>query len=377
MGHRPLRLLFFCDPTEVPARAWMDSFVARGHHVAVIVDRESEIGSDLDPAIQIIRLNHGEDGRRWRVTSRQIHLIRAVRAAVRTFKPDVVHAHSVSGHSWRAWVSGFRPYVVSAWGSDVYIGVYRSWKSRAYGYVSLAGAAIVTTESRDVGRAAIAAGARRGRVARVQFGVDTSQFYPMGRPTDLAVRYRVQDRRVVFSPRIIAPLYRQQDVVRAISMLPDDVVLFLTEYKAQTDELRELRDLISRLGIASRVQIIPPVHHADMPALYALANVVVTVPSSDSTAITLLEALACGRPVVASDLPSPREWVADIWPELLVPVGDIERMAGAIDTALRGNLSDVAGRIGRGRSLVETAGSRGGNMDSMEAMYSALVKRRR
>ena len=54
-----------------------------------------------------------------------------------------------------------------------------------------------------------------------------------------------------------------------------------------------------------------------MPDVYRAADVVVSIPSSDSSPRSVWEALACGRPVVVSDLPWAREELAHGRPSAL------------------------------------------------------------
>jgi glycosyltransferase involved in cell wall biosynthesis len=46
--------------------------------------------------------------------------VSALKRALRTFDADVLHAHYASSYGWVARLSGFQPYLVSVWGSDVY-----------------------------------------------------------------------------------------------------------------------------------------------------------------------------------------------------------------------------------------------------------------
>ena len=87
-----------------------------------------------------------------------------------------------------------------------------------------------------------------------------------------------------------------------------------------------------------------------MPDLYRLADVVVSIPASDGGPVTVAEALAVGRPVVATDLPSVREWLAELDPEALVPVDDVAATAAAVETVLSRGPDERHERAARGRA---------------------------
>jgi glycosyltransferase involved in cell wall biosynthesis len=100
------------------------------------------------------------------------------------------------------------------------------------------------------------------------------------------------------------------------------------------------------------------------------ARASVSVPSSDATSVSLLEAMACGLPVVASDLPSNRQWIAPA-SGLLVAPRDEEALAAAL---LRlADAPDVAEAQGRcNREVAVRRASRRVHMDRMALLYEAL-----
>jgi len=113
------------------------------------------------------------------------------------------------------------------------------------------------------------------------------------------------------------------------------------------------------------------VDDAAMPTLYRAADVVVSVPSSDSSPATAWEALACGRPLVVSDLPWARAELHDREDAWLSPIDD-----GALADALRTLLSDrrLAERLGaQGRLLVHKTRDRRQQMRALDERYRSLV----
>ena len=82
-------------------------------------------------------------------------------------------------------------------------------------------------------------------------------------------------------------------------------------YNCDTNLLAQVRGLIDLAGVAAAVDYVD-----ELPDDHAIAEcghsaVAVSVPSSDGTPQSVLEAMACGAVSVLSDLPSLREWVDD------------------------------------------------------------------
>src|SRR5205814_2513601 len=106
---------------------------------------------------------------------------------------------------------------------------------------------------------------------------------------------------------------------------------------------------IDRLELGGSVTILGSVQPERLPEVYRAADVVLSIPSSDSSPRSVWEALACGRPVVVSDLPWAREELVDAEHALVVTL-DATAVADAIGRVL--DDGDLAGRLAaNGRRL--------------------------
>jgi glycosyltransferase involved in cell wall biosynthesis len=103
---------------------------------------------------------------------------------------------------------------------------------------------------------------------------------------------------------------------------------------------------------------------------------VVSVPRSDGRPISVMEAMACGTPVIAGDLPPLRELLGSIAPELLADVesGGPDAVGEALNRALQ---LDADERVALGEALraevVRTSDHRT-NMAHMEGLYRELAR---
>jgi glycosyltransferase involved in cell wall biosynthesis len=232
----------------------------------------------------------------------------------------------------------------------------------------------VTADSVDLAEGAIAAGARRDRTTVVQFGVDTARFSPMPANESLRQRIGLRTKRLVFSPRVIFPWNRHEDVIRAVATMPEDVGLLLSALHADPEYQASLLELARSVGIEGRMIVLDEIPHAEMADHLRLADVVVSVPETDGTPVTILESLACGIPVVASDVPSVREWLDEFSPELLVPIADQDATTAAIRHVLDLPEADAAALRSAGRALVIERGDHATHMLGVEATYRTLAR---
>ena len=299
----------------------------------------------------------------------------AIRRAVKRVEPDVLDAHFLTINGWHAWMSGFHPYVTTLWGSDVFVAPKRSRVVARMARITLRAADMVLVDAEELRRGALALGAAPERTETIQFGVDLSQFAPGPDPAALRARLGLEGKRVVFSPRAITPLYRQGVVVEALAQLPPDVVVLMSRSAAQPDELEAIESKARTLGLSDRLTMVPEIAHADMTDFYRLGDVVVSVPASDSTSVSVLEALACGRPIVASDLPSIREWLGDLDSAALVPVDDPAATAAALNRALALSPKARADVAARGRQSVAERADQDRSLGHVESLYRELARR--
>lgn len=368
----PLRLAFLADPNSVHTRRWVGWFGAHGHDVRLLVPSATALEPGLPSGVSVERLT----ATGW--LARRAEL----RRLLRRLESEVLHAHYVRRFGWQAAAAGFRPLVVTPWGSDILRVPARAVRTRWLNRFALFSASLVTVSSERMRAAAIEAGAPRERVTLVHHGVDTAAFAPASSESDVGASPGPRNAAVILSPRAIRPLYRQEVVVDAVAQLVTrghDVGLVLSARGADPATLAGLRQRATAGGIGERLRVIDDVAHGELPDLLRLAAVVVSVPESDSFPVTLLEAMACGRPIVASDLPAVGPVLRSIDPEMdrfLVPVGDATATAAAIERALVMERSEAARLGARLRAHVVDQADYDTSMARMEGLYRQLASAR-
>ena len=190
------------------------------------------------------------------------------------------------------------------------------------------------------------------RVSVVPCGVDTTVFTPRG-----PVAPRGDRERLLVLGRLVERK-GQEDAVRALAAVPDaELVVVGGPPAAQLDddaEVRRLRAVAASLGVADRLVLTGAVARADVPAWIRSADVVLAVPWYEPFGITPLEAMACGRPVVATAVGGLQDSVADGVTGDLVPARDPARLG----EALAALLADDARRAAYGTAGVRRARNR-------------------
>jgi glycosyltransferase involved in cell wall biosynthesis len=239
-----------------------------------------------------------------------------LRGAIARVRPDVVHAHWLPRWGHLATRTGHEAVVVTPWGSDLYESAGAD-RARADG--ALRGAHAVIARSGHMERELLARGAPAERVHRVDLGVDLARFHPPGKGERERLRARLglPDGPVILSFRAGTELYNLDVVVRAAARVrehrPEATLVLVHGDAPLAGRVRDaLRDAPGVLAVGH-------VPHAELSAYLRAASAGVSIPRSDGSPSSVWEALACGLPVVASDLPQIEERVGASGAVRLVP----------------------------------------------------------
>lgn len=184
----------------------------------------------------------------------------------------------------------------------------------------------------------------RRPVEVIHNGVDTQTFRPLA--LDEAERRRygagAEDILLVSVGRLVG-WKGTRVVIEALAGLPSR---FRYVMAGDGPEKPELEALAARLGVANRVHFAGAVPHDSLPQLLSMCNLCLQ-PSlgEEAFGISVVEAMACGLPVLASDNGGLPEIVIDGETGRLLPPGDVPAWISAI--AAFGNEPAVLERLGR------------------------------
>lgn len=155
----------------------------------------------------------------------------------------------------------------------------------------------------------------------------------------------------------LVPIKDHPTLFEAVRRIPDVHLAVIGDGERRA----EVEALARALGVAERVHFTG--WWSDVPAALADLDVVVLSSRNEGTPVALVEALAAGRPVVATDVGGVRSVVRDGESGILVPPGDPASLAAAIsalvaDPALRCRMgaagrADVPARFGQERLLAD------------------------
>ena len=306
-----------------------------------------------------------------------------VRRLVRRVKPDVVHAHNAWGPGWYGAAAGLHPLVVHAYGGDLLPEQYagRPASQRALTSWTCRRADRIIVTARHMIDAAAQLGVAADRLVLLPRGVDLERYRPGLDTGDLRRRLGLDGADpIVLSPRyqVDEALYNFDVVIDAFAAVrkrfPRAACIQLYDTTRDTGRSR-LEALAAERGLADAYRLVPAVDNGTMPLFYNIADVVVSVPSSDGFPVTVLEASACAAALVVSDLPYSAAWFANGANGVVVPVQDSRALAEAV-IALIGDPERRRALGAHARRLVEATADYRRCMDELVNLDHFLLQGR-
>lgn len=292
--------------------------------------------------------------------------VRWIRRLCGELRPDVLHAHWLCGFAALAALAGASPLVAMAWGSDVLrAGPVQTLANR----VALRRARIAMADSQALLDRLVELGARRDRTVLLNWGVDLAAFAPPN-GTRAAVREQLGlgPGPVILSPRSLTPVYNPRTVLAAFAQVANALPGAQLVLKHMGVDAPDL----GRLPAAGNVRLVGHVPYEEMARYYQAADVCLSIPSSDSSPRSVWEAMACGCPVVVSDLPWVGELIAPGRDAVVVPVDAAAVARGVLGILRDRRRADELAR--RGRALAEAHRDQQAEMDRLAHVYRRLAR---
>lgn len=371
-----MRILYFSSGTSIHDDQFLKKFSASRHRFCFASMHHHRQSVPAEIPYQYLggddRQLPGQAGRALAA----VQMLRRLRALVRTWKPDLIHAGPVNTAGPLAVATGFRPLLLMPWGTDVLIVPNKSLPGRMIVRHTLRQAALITCDARVVrDRVVELAGYPAEKIVIFPWGIDLERFQPCESERQAArAEVGVAEGPVVLMNRSFKPIYGIEFFLRAIPRLLAKIPKVSVIIAGDGPLRASLVTLADELGVSSRTRFIGAVDNSRMPRLLHAADVYVSSSLSDGTSISLLEAMACGLPVVVSDLPANREWVETGRNGVLVSPGDSETLADAIERVLA---DPTLGRT-MGQRNLEVARERANwnrNYEKLEEMFDTIGDR--
>jgi len=227
-------------------------------------------------------------------------------SCIRSFVPDIVHAHYASSYGLLGALCRFKPFVISAWGSDVY----------QFPRTSFIHKAILKFNLRAADRILSTSYVMKGELWNytskeidvIPFGVDTEIFRPE------IIRYKERNTLYIGAIKAMEEIYGIETLIDAVELvkrsLPEIVLKVLLVGSGHRSAY--YKKLVSAKNLDSIFVFTGKISFSHISEYHNLLDILVNVSTvNESFGVSVVEGMACEKPVIVSNVPGLKEVIAD------------------------------------------------------------------
>ncbi len=229
--------------------------------------------------------------------------VKEVAKLVRQINPNFINAHYVTSYGFIAglikrFFSLHVKLICSAWGSDILVTPYKNFLYKFITKFALKQADIITSDSHFMSDKIKELVGDKKEILTFPFGLDEE-----------GAQKLTKDEKLIYSNRALSKNYNISSIIEWFANLKDEE--FKLVIANDGEDKQALLELACRLGIEKRVVFAGLLSKKWQKEYYQKAKFFISIPTSDSTSVSLLEAMNCGCIPIVSNIPANREWVID------------------------------------------------------------------
>ena len=243
------------------------------------------------------------------------------RELVRFFKslqPDVVHTHNAYPHFYGTMAArwcGVPAVINTRHGRRI----GTTWKARTWFWLAgLLADRVVAVSDDAANLCRVDSSLPKRRIARIWNGIDLTRFTYRGPSSE----------PVAISVARLSPEKDFPTLVRAVALAAEVVPELKLKIVGDGPERSKIEQVIHELGQSQRIELLG--ERQDIPELLATAGFFATATLTEGISLTLLEAMACGLPVLATHVGGNPEIVEEDVTGFLVPSADVDALAAGL-----------------------------------------------
>lgn len=347
----------YISTKSIHTRRWVEHFAGKGHEVHLITQEY-----DNYQGVKIHVVNPK--------ASKLSPLFKAIiiRNLVKKIKTDILHAHQVVPFGLYGALSGFHPFVISPWGSDIATFPEKSKIHRSLVKYALRRADLVHTGDESTAERLKSSIDERGRIQIIPWGIYPDLFRPDKNKRDDIIRILyLRKSQEPYGPETV--LYAILEVIKK----HENVELLMLK---SGKDINKTFDTVKKLKIEKYVKFIDDLPHDKVPKLMNSCDIFVDAVYRKTVVgigMTDFEAMSCELPVVLANTQGIEQFIKNEVNGLLYKGEDSDSLSKAIirlveDEELRKKLGKNA------REYVLKKQDWNKNMKLMEHVYEKLAK---
>tara|TARA_Y100001980_G_C14545428_1_gene324986 strand:- start:1288 stop:2379 length:1092 start_codon:yes stop_codon:yes gene_type:complete len=288
------------DADSIHTKKWVESLTIYGNDVVLFsffkpsenVLKEYEsfnvkvVSPDLRQKIRKIR--HPNISK-----VRYLGSLRLLKQKINDFDPDIIHAHYASSYGFLGLLSGFKPFILSVWGSDIYYFPRKNWFNKLLMKKIIKYSTVVCSTSQAMKKIAIK-DFRRKDIEVIPFGVDLDLFSP---------KNRVKEKFIVGTIKSIENYNGIDCLIDSANIVINDFkkdILFIVVGNGSLK--KDMEEKVAILNLDDKIKFFGFVEHGSVKKYYDMLSIFVAVSTRESFGVSVLEAAALEIPSITSNI---------------------------------------------------------------------------
>ena len=248
-----------------------------------------------------------------------------LKKVIKKYKPDILHSHFATNYSFLGAISGFKNHVITTWGSDVFVYPNKNFIYKFLLKYNLKNSKLVISTSHVMAKEL--AKYTNKKIEVIPFGVDFNLY---------KVKTSIELRK---KEKIILGCFKKTEPIYGTDILIKSVLLVKNAFPEKTIELwivgdgknlEEYKKLTYDLGLAQNVIFLGWTNPNNVPDILTKIDICVYLSRNESFGVSLIEAMACKIPVVATRAPGFLEVMGNETNGILVDIENVEESGKAI-----------------------------------------------
>jgi len=369
-----MKICFLGDAAAPHLRRWSRYFTDSGFDVHIITFNH-DILPHYEPAkVYLIKKTFAGATIFERLFSAPLTILKTYKL-IKQIYPDILHCHDAGGYSWVGMLMLFKPFVVSAWGSDILVHAKTSKVTRFLTALALKKCNLIHCDGYQIQEEIIKLGVEKKKIRVIPFGTDTKKFVPDYKNKEKYKKNYDIKGKIIISTRTLSPIHNVETFVKAIPLVLENLPNARFIITGGGCEFQRLQNLVNFLGVSDFVKFTGYIEESEMVKLLQVADIYVSTSLSESgLAASTAEAMSCALPVINTDTGDIKNWIRDNENGFIVPVNDYQALAEKIIFLIKQD-EQLLEKIGvRNRGIIENRNNYYTEMAKMEDIYKGLQK---
>jgi glycosyltransferase involved in cell wall biosynthesis len=366
-----MKVLLLADPSSSHTIKWANALVANGIDVFLFGLSEYDSANyHADIKIETFETPSYIKNKLRGNILKSVYLSKlpALKRVIKIFKPDLLHSHYAASYGLLGALTGFHPFINSIWGIDISIFPKISFLHRHIIKYTLRSADALTATSIILSKDAKSYTDKTFTV--IPFGIDLNAI----KPTSTRLNNEGADI-VIGTVKRLEHKYGLGYLLNAFALLiqefPDLKLKLLIVGSGSLEN--KLRELAKKLKVNTSTVFTGSVPHSKISEYHNMMDIEVYLSDFEGFGVSVIEASACEKPVVVSNVGGLPEVVAHNETGILVPPKNPEVAAKAISSLVRDK--ELRLKYGKaGRAKVEKEYNWNENVAQMINLYNTIVK---